>query len=412
MERKYPKTQRGICAAGLTVLALLFLFWLGDGNGETAGEFLMAVLSVLLFSIWGLRFVPQWFSLWFGEELPREERKGVPLVHIFAVGLGFSILHVVLIWLILRYVNPNLSPRQFLDFWQSADAYHYLCIARDWYIPQGDVDRVVQLVFLPGYPLAVRLMHFLVPDYILSGMLVSAFSFAGALCVIYRLVLLDHDGATALRTVLFLCLMPGAFFFTAPMSESFFLLLSGISLAPLYLKDQKPLYQLLKMRSGIGGVRQILSALIVHSALLMMEGLFVGAVTYFVCKRTGLIGELQNLSGMEALKVLALIIPVVVLISLTQLIIYEGIRSVQGSLILIFMLSIFLGYFSGCLYPISFFPEIFQKLPLYQPVGASILYIGQCLLKQFHLPALCSILIWCLGLFGLCVLARERRIRG
>ena len=191
-----------------------------------------------------------------------------------------------------------------------------------------------------------------------------------------------------------------------------FLLLSGISLAPLYLKDQKPLYQLLKMRSGIGGVRQILSALIVHSALLMMEGLVVGAVTYFVCKRTGLIGELQNLSGMEALKVLALIIPVVVLISLTQLIIYEGIRSVQGSLILIFMLSIFLGYFSGCLYPISFFPEIFQKLPLYQPVGASILYIGQCLLKQFHLPALCSILIWCLGLFGLCVLARERRIRG
>ena len=230
MERKYPKTQRGICAAGLTVLALLFLFWLGDGNGETAGEFLMAALSVLLFSIWGLRFVPQWFSLWFGEELPREERKGVPLVRIFAVGLGFSLLHVVLIWLILRYVNQDLTPRQFLDFWQSADAYHYLCIARDWYIPQGDVDRVVQLVFLPGYPLAVRLMHFLVPDYILSGMLVSVFSFAGALCVIYRLVLLDHDGATALRTVLFLCLMPGAFFFTAPMSESFFLLLSAACL--------------------------------------------------------------------------------------------------------------------------------------------------------------------------------------
>ena len=230
MEKKYPKIQRGICAAGLTVLALLFLFWLGDGGGATTGEFLAAAVSVLLFAICGLRFVPQWFSLWFGDEPLQPERKGVPLVRIFAVGLGVSLLHVGLIWLILRYVNQDLTPRDFLDFWKAADAYHYLCIARDWYIPEGDLDRVVQLVFLPGYPLAVRLAHVLIPDYVLSGMFVSVSSFAAALCVIYRLVLLDHDEGTALRTVFFLCVMPGAFFFTAPMSESFFLLLSAACL--------------------------------------------------------------------------------------------------------------------------------------------------------------------------------------
>ena len=230
MEKKYPKIQRGICAAGLTVLALLFLFWLGDGNGGSAPEFLAALLSLLLFAALCLRFVPRWFSLWFGEEAPTVERKGIPLAKIYAIGLGCAFVHIALIRLILHYVNPEMTPRQFADFWLSADAYHYLCIARDWYLPEGSIDRVVQLVFLPGYPIAVRLMHVLARDYILSGMLVSILSFSGALCVVYRLVLLDYDEAAALRTVIVLCPLPGAFFFTAPMSESLFLLLSAACL--------------------------------------------------------------------------------------------------------------------------------------------------------------------------------------
>lgn len=230
VEKKYPKIQRGICAAGLTVLALLFLFWLGDGNGGTAPEFLAALLTLLLFAALCLRFVPQWFSLWFGPETAAKERKGLPLAGVFAIGLGCAFVHIALVWVIQHYVNHDMTPREFADFWKCADAYHYLCIARDWYIPEGDIDRVVQLVFLPGYPIAVRAMFFLARDYILAGMLVSILSFAGALCVIYRLVLLDHDEGTALRTIVFLCLMPGAFFFTAPMSESFFLLLSAACL--------------------------------------------------------------------------------------------------------------------------------------------------------------------------------------
>ena len=226
MEKKYPKTQRGICAAGLTVLALLFLFWLGDGNGSTAKEFISALLCLILFAFLCLRFVPRWFSLWFDPEIPRVDRKGIPLTAIYAIGLAIAFIHILLIWIIRHHVNPDMTSREFADFWTSADAYHYLCIARDWYIPEGNLDRVVQLVFLPGYPIAVRVMALIIRDYILAGMLVSILSFAAALCVIYRLVLLDYDEKTALYTVIFLCLFPGAFFFTAPMSESFFLLLS------------------------------------------------------------------------------------------------------------------------------------------------------------------------------------------
>ena len=86
----------------------------------------------------------------------------------------------------------------------------------------------MQLVFLPGYPLAIRLMHVFVGDYLFAGLLVSALSFAGAGCIIYRLARLDMGHAGAVRTLKYLCLMPGAFFFAAPMSESLFLLLCAL----------------------------------------------------------------------------------------------------------------------------------------------------------------------------------------
>ena len=89
--------------------------------------------------------------------------------------------------------------------------FPYLDIARDGYITAGDPDRVVQLVFLPGYPLVVRAVMLLVPSDICAGLLTSAVCFAGA-------------G--------FLVLAPGSFFFAAPMSESLFLLLTA---AALYL---------------------------------------------------------------------------------------------------------------------------------------------------------------------------------
>ena len=230
MEKPYPKIQRGICAAGLTVLALLFLFWIGDGHGGTAAEFFAALFSLLLFAVLCLRFVPEWFSLWFAPEAERVERKGVPLKRIFAIGLICCLAHLALVWGILRYVNQDLTTEAFRDFWRGADAYHYLCIAEDWYLSEGSVDRVVQLVFLPGYPVAVRIVRTIVRDYILAGMLVSILSFSGALCLVYRLVLLDHEADVALRTVILICLTPGAFFFVAPMSESFFLLLSAACL--------------------------------------------------------------------------------------------------------------------------------------------------------------------------------------
>ena len=146
--------------------------------------------------------------------------------------LGFCIGMTLLVWLLRLLEGNHESYYASLQYWTYTDSHHYIDIARDGYISAGERDRVVQLVFLPGYPLAVRAVMLLVPSDICAGLLTSAVCFAGAGCVVYRLLRLDLPHRDAVRALRFLVLAPGSFFFAAPMSESLFLLLTA---AALYL---------------------------------------------------------------------------------------------------------------------------------------------------------------------------------
>lgn len=225
----YPKLQKLLCAAGILVLAQLFILWAGKSGGLGLFELLAALAAIGLLLALCLRFVPGCFAFCFGaSEDPRPAKSAFSPLSLFCAGLLWALVNYLLIGCVLHYVNQNLTLRQYIDFWQSADAYHYVCIARDWYLSEGALDRLVQLVFLPGFPLVLRLFHYLTGEYLVAGMLCSSLCFSAALCVIYQLALLDFDTPAALRAVVFAALMPGAFFFFAPMSESLFLLLCAL----------------------------------------------------------------------------------------------------------------------------------------------------------------------------------------
>lgn len=225
-QRKRPEVW--ISGAALLALGALFVLWWRATPGVTAPGRIAALLSAALFAAVGLRFVPRWMAFWRdAPELCAEKPDAPP--H-FSLKLFFSLLAVDMAVILLVYLlRVALGYREsFVDalqFWTCTDSQHYLDIARDWYLSDGPWDRLVQLVFLPGYPLAVRAAAAVVGDYLYAGLLVSALAFAGAGCVFYRLLRLDRPHADALRTVKYLCILPGAFFFAAPMSESLFLLL-------------------------------------------------------------------------------------------------------------------------------------------------------------------------------------------
>ena len=82
------------------------------------------------------------------------------------------------------------------------------------------------LVFLPFFPICVKLFSFLTGEYFYAGFLVANLCFAGACILLYELVSMDHGRKAGLRAVRYMILFPAAFFYALPMTESLFLLLS------------------------------------------------------------------------------------------------------------------------------------------------------------------------------------------
>lgn len=224
------RLQFWLSILGVSIPVCAFLLWARHREISLPG-LAAALVSLLLFCLLYLRFVPRWICFWRSPAVsgssalssgkPPHHIEGKLFTTLLAVDLGF----LLAAFLIRKSTGVQGTFLESLSFWTCTDSGHYLDIAQDWYLSQGEMDRLVQLVFLPGYPLAVRLMHLLVPNFLHAGLLISALSFAGAGCVLYRLFCLDLPPREALRTIRVLCLLPGAFFFAAPMSESLFLLL-------------------------------------------------------------------------------------------------------------------------------------------------------------------------------------------
>ncbi len=233
-KRVYKKLEIWISMVGLIVLGAVFTLWLVNSNRSLIGV-ISALLMALLFAMVCLRFVPEWMRFWskdltnlsMWEIRPKNlqiKPKYIEL-KVFSCLLFVNLFVVLLVYVIWLVEGNTGTFLEYLNFWKCTDSSHYLDIARDWYLSEGEWDRLVQLVFLPGYPLTVRLLNYVVGNYLYSAMLVSALSFAGAGCVLYRLLRLDYSHSRAIRTLKYLCILPAAFFFTAPMSESLFLLL-------------------------------------------------------------------------------------------------------------------------------------------------------------------------------------------
>lgn len=221
-----PMKKRSIIISIVGIIALisLFTYWWATTPGVTISGHIAAIISATLFGAICLRFVPGWMAFWTAADtsvprLDHEPAHILPKIFLSLLLLNFSIILLAALLRSLWHYSDGLL------FWTCTDSQHYLDIAREWYLSEGEWDRLVQLVFLPGYPIAVRLLNLLIPDTLISGMLVSSLCFSGAGCVYYRLLRLDVSHQETIRALKYLCLLPGAFFFIAPMSESLFLLM-------------------------------------------------------------------------------------------------------------------------------------------------------------------------------------------
>ncbi|MFC6085576.1 mannosyltransferase family protein [Sphaerisporangium aureirubrum] len=112
----------------------------------------------------------------------------------------------------------------FLDRWSHWDAKHLVDIAKHGYdgVPGTPPDLGLP-AFFPGMPLALRLVHMIVSDWSLAGLLISFVAGTVAMIALARLGELEGPPGTGPRAVLALLLCPTAVFLLAGYSEALFL---------------------------------------------------------------------------------------------------------------------------------------------------------------------------------------------
>ncbi|MET9512565.1 mannosyltransferase family protein [Streptomyces flavidovirens] len=126
-----------------------------------------------------------------------------------------------------RDVPPALSS------WGQWDWWHYLHIAQEGYFPGGAGPWTDgwdnREAFFPGFPLVLRAVHVVIPDWTVAGLLISFVSGAVAVLALARIARLHlpaADSALGQRAVLFFLLSPCAVFLAAGYTESLFLALA------------------------------------------------------------------------------------------------------------------------------------------------------------------------------------------
>ena len=233
-------------ALPLAALVVLYAVWLFSRTHATVYGIVMSAVIVFLFAVLGIRFIPQWIGAWSGVSLPPVELPGKrsarhsrmhPTVQILLMLLLSRVVLFLVAYLLISLrdgYQGGLLDR--LSIWNpvSLDSRHYLSIAENGYVIAG--DERLKLVFFPFYPILIKLVSFLTQNYFAAGLIVSNLCFILAGWVLYELTLLDHSRETALRTVKYFCLLPASLLFSAPMSDSVFLL---ACVSCLYLTRKK-----------------------------------------------------------------------------------------------------------------------------------------------------------------------------
>ncbi len=240
------KLQTALTAAASGILAALFIWRAVVGTSSLLGLFAGAALLMLFVfclipfgpALWNALFCPASPSpdLGLGERSLRRARR-----HPWAQIAMFMLLTRLLLFVaayaffcLARETYPGGIFDTLKTVWLRSDSPSYLGISERWYVTEGDPR--FHIVFFPFYPIVMALFNPLTKNSFASAMIVSNLAAFVAAVLAYEVAALDMRRQDALRAMKYLFILPAAFFFAAPMTESLFL---ALTLACVYLIRKK-----------------------------------------------------------------------------------------------------------------------------------------------------------------------------
>ena len=189
-----------------------------------------------------------------------------------------------------------------------------------------------------------------------------------------------------------------------------FLLLWSTTCSPVFSGRDMELSRLLKAR-GMPLWQQMLSEFLTYYALMLLTLLCLGLLAWGAARAVDLEALGVELPGRAVIRrFLLYLIPVSVMIAALQYLLYELAPGVIHGVLLQFLAAIVLGYVSGCLYPISFFPVSIQRLASVLPTGLGMSCLSAALRKAPVLGQILGLAGYGAVFLGLSVLARRLRL--
>ncbi len=187
-----------------------------------------------------------------------------------------------------------------------------------------------------------------------------------------------------------------------------FLLLWGITGSSLFVRRDMALPKLLKAR-GQSASAQITAEYAAYF-LLMLGSMFLMLLPVKCAMSVAGI-TIEECQGAKLFLLWVRMIPAAALLAAMQFFLYELTTDMISGILLQFLTGIALGYLSGCIYPISFFPKSIQSLAPLLPSGAAVQYGAACLGGHADGGALAVMILYLVLFFALSVLVRERRTK-
>ena len=132
----------------------------------------------------------------------------------------------------VKFENVSIARKLRETMWR-ADVAYYMDIARDGYLREPfDIEnhRSRHFAFFPLHPLLLWLLSHLTKDVMLGGAAMSnVFLFIGLLFLHKLTLAFGYDAEIARRTIFYTATFPVSYFFSVPLTESLFLMLTVAS---------------------------------------------------------------------------------------------------------------------------------------------------------------------------------------
>lgn len=236
------KVNTAVSALFILIMAAAAWIWATAVHTWTPAGTLASLAALALFLWTGLRAVPALTGYLSpqgaldasvridnGDLKEERQRTWWQIILWVAASRLLLILVAYLFWVLREGGSGSLFSR-FIEMWhiRGIDAMSYLGIAERWYVTEGDPR--FHIVFLPFFPVLIKLAQFFTGSYMVAGFVVANLCTLAAALFAYELARLDLARRNALRVVKYIFIFPSAFFFFIPMTEALFLLLSLMAL--------------------------------------------------------------------------------------------------------------------------------------------------------------------------------------